>query len=192
MARSIHIFPMRTVATLGTGLFAALVIGVMVDGSAAGSELVEQQQAAPGAEFLRANCLDCHSGDEAEAGLDLASLSRDLSDAAVMRRWVRIFDRVHDGEMPPPDSGLSNFTNCVFQRDGASATTSSTCTFNGMTSTNYNGRMVAVSIPIPANYTCDIDTGCWLRVRLSFNNATPTDTTTWSASIDGDPVRLIE
>ena len=94
--------------------------------------------------------------------------------------------------VPPSDSGLGNFSNCVFQRDGSSATTSSTCTFNGMTSANYNGRMVSVSIPIPANYTCDIDTGCWLRVRLSFNNATPTDTTTWSASIDGDPVRLIE
>jgi Flp pilus assembly protein TadG len=94
--------------------------------------------------------------------------------------------------LPPPDSGLGNFSDCVFQRDASSPSTSSTCSITGMTSGNYNGRMVSVSIPIPADYNCDIDGGCWLRVRLSFNNASPADTTTWSASIDGDPVRLIE
>jgi hypothetical protein len=97
--------------------------------------------------------------------------------------------------LPPADSALSTFSNCTFQRDGSTSTTSSTCTFTGMTSTNYNGRMVSLSIPIPNGYNCDFNNtaGCWLKVKLSFNNgATPTDTTTWSASIDGDPVRLIE
>jgi mono/diheme cytochrome c family protein len=56
------------------------------------------------AEFLRQNCLDCHQDADAEAGLDLAALSRDLSDPAVQMRWVRVFDRVQDGEMPPPDA----------------------------------------------------------------------------------------
>ena len=97
--------------------------------------------------------------------------------------------------VPPPDANVgSTFSDCTFQRDNSTAVTSSNCTFTGMTSGNYNGRMVSLSIPIPGNYDCDFgdDGGCWIRVRLSFNNATPTDTTTWSASIDGDPVRLIE
>ncbi|HEX7097187.1 MAG TPA: hypothetical protein VF183_14980, partial [Acidimicrobiales bacterium] len=96
--------------------------------------------------------------------------------------------------IPPSDSGLSNFSDCKFKRDGWSPQTSSNCTFNNMTSSNFNGHMVSVSIPIPSDYDCDVDSdsGCWLKVKLSFNNATPRDTTTWSASIDGDPVRLIE
>lgn len=56
-------------------------------------------------EFLRANCNDCHSGKHADGGLDLQSLSTDLNNPQNMSRWVRIFDRVHDGEMPPEDAG---------------------------------------------------------------------------------------
>ncbi len=54
--------------------------------------------------FLNQNCLDCHDGENAEAGLDLNAFSGDLGDAEVMRQWVRMVDRVADGEMPPPDS----------------------------------------------------------------------------------------
>lgn len=54
-------------------------------------------------EFLRTHCLDCHQGPDAEAGLDLEALGFDLDDGAVERRWVRIFDRVQSGEMPPAD-----------------------------------------------------------------------------------------
>lgn len=53
--------------------------------------------------FLSKHCLDCHRGTEPKGGLDLKSLSGDLTDDAVQKRWVRIFDRVRDGEMPPPD-----------------------------------------------------------------------------------------
>ncbi len=54
--------------------------------------------------FFRDHCFDCHRGADAEAGLDLASLPLDLSDAKTETRWVKIFDRVHDGQMPPPDA----------------------------------------------------------------------------------------
>jgi hypothetical protein len=55
--------------------------------------------------FLKQNCFDCHQGSDAEGGLDLTKLSRELSDPEVMARWVRIFDRVDEGEMPPEDAG---------------------------------------------------------------------------------------
>jgi len=51
-----------------------------------------------------------------------------------------------------------------------------------------------VSVPIPDDYDCNYasSSGCWVKVQLSFTGgATPTDTTTWTASIDGDPVRLV-
>lgn len=56
------------------------------------------------ASFLRTHCVDCHQGAEAEGGLDLAKLGYDLAAPDAERRWIRIFDRVHDGEMPPADS----------------------------------------------------------------------------------------
>jgi hypothetical protein len=54
--------------------------------------------------FLQAQCFDCHSGDDAEADLDLQQLSQDLSPQANFEKWVRVFDRVNAGEMPPRDS----------------------------------------------------------------------------------------
>lgn len=54
--------------------------------------------------FVRTHCVTCHDGAEAEAGLDLTKLGPDLADSSIQRRWVQIFDRVHDGEMPPADS----------------------------------------------------------------------------------------
>ncbi|MBC8290681.1 MAG: DUF1592 domain-containing protein, partial [Planctomycetes bacterium] len=65
--------------------------------------------AAPLTSFLKQHCVDCHSGDDAEAGLRLDADSAVLSDAEVRRRWSYLYDRVARGEMPPksadkPDS----------------------------------------------------------------------------------------
>jgi hypothetical protein len=54
--------------------------------------------------FVQRNCLDCHQGSDAEAGLDLETLSADLSDPATVQRWVQLFDRVREGEMPPKEA----------------------------------------------------------------------------------------
>ena len=55
---------------------------------------------------MAANCLDCHSAAAAEGGLDLESLSFDLTRREVFERWTLIHDRIRDGEMPPPDGGV--------------------------------------------------------------------------------------
>lgn len=49
-------------------------------------------------QFLKTNCLDCHSGSKAEAGFDLSSTSKNT-----FEDWTRVYDRVASGEMPPPD-----------------------------------------------------------------------------------------
>ena len=67
---------------------------------------------------LTESCLDCHQGSDAEAGLNLSELPEELSDSEVLRRWVRIFDRVRDGEMPPQDYGeLDRQVADTFVRD---------------------------------------------------------------------------
>jgi Flp pilus assembly protein TadG len=97
--------------------------------------------------------------------------------------------------LPPSDASGTPF-QCSFTRDGASTSgtgvTVTGCRMAGITSTSYNGRNVIVRIPIPGDYNCavDVSTGCWTKVRVTFSG-NPADTTTWSASMTGDPIRLI-
>jgi hypothetical protein len=50
--------------------------------------------------LIESSCIQCHDAG-AETGLNLETLGHDLSDAETFRRWEKVFDRVHDGEMPP-------------------------------------------------------------------------------------------
>ena len=51
------------------------------------------------------HCLDCHEGPKAKAGFDLAQLPRDLQDRAIRERWIRVYDQIERGEMPPKKGG---------------------------------------------------------------------------------------
>ena len=55
----------------------------------------------PEAAFFKANCYECHDADVHKAGLDLTALKWDPQNADNHALWVKIHDRVHDGEMPP-------------------------------------------------------------------------------------------
>ena len=52
--------------------------------------------------FLDQHCMDCHDRDVKKGDLELSSLSTDGDDATALKKWVRVFDRVAAGEMPPP------------------------------------------------------------------------------------------
>lgn len=54
--------------------------------------------------FVEQHCLDCHSSESPEAGFDLESLVVRLDDAKSYAKWVKVFDRVDKGEMPPADA----------------------------------------------------------------------------------------
>ncbi len=88
-----------------SNLRAALVASLVTLAIAPWSFASDRDQAA---EFLHRNCLDCHDGAGAEAGLDLRTLRDDLSDTGAFAKWVRVVDRVRDGEMPPPESSTIN------------------------------------------------------------------------------------
>jgi hypothetical protein len=53
--------------------------------------------------FFNAHCYECHDDASKKGGLDLDELSRDLADPAILSKWVRLYDRVADGEMPPKE-----------------------------------------------------------------------------------------
>jgi hypothetical protein len=73
-------------------------------GSGLGGFAFAQEASAPlsVASFVQNNCIDCHDGPDGDGGFDVAEVADGLTPANV-DRWVRVFDRVHDGEMPPPE-----------------------------------------------------------------------------------------
>ncbi len=50
--------------------------------------------------LIESSCLHCHDADT-ETGLNLEEIGGDLTDVETFRTWEKVFDRVHDGEMPP-------------------------------------------------------------------------------------------
>jgi Putative Flp pilus-assembly TadE/G-like len=69
------------------------------------------------------------------------------------------------------------------------------CSIVGLTRTEFNGSAVRIRVDIPEDYSCNrtIATDCWVKMQMTFNGgASPTDQTTWSAAIEGDPIRLVK
>ncbi len=60
---------------------------------------VAHSQSAP--PQIEQSCFECHDKETAKGSLDLTALAFDLKDPATRERWVRIYDRVEKGEMPP-------------------------------------------------------------------------------------------
>ena len=63
--------------------------------------------------------------------------------------------------------------------------------------TGYQGKVKELDVQIPANYSCNdvASWDCWFTVTYNYPSAPSSgvaDTTTWSASVIGDPVRLVK
>ncbi len=92
--------------------------------------------------------------------------------------------------VPPPEFA-SSFSGCV----GRGVVNGSLSNCRISVSGAFNGKWQTISVPIPTGYTCDAasSTGCWVRLQFYYGpGSTPQDTTSWTASIDGDPIRLVE
>ena len=51
--------------------------------------------------FLENNCYECHDEDVQKGNLDLSSLKFDLKDRKTFNKWVKVYDNVSHGDMPP-------------------------------------------------------------------------------------------
>ncbi len=64
--------------------------------------------------------------------------------------------------------------------------------FSGLqSSSRYNDRYVTLDVKLPNNYSTLYGTKTWWKVRYAVGT-TPTDRTTWSVNIVGDPVHLLK
>ena len=66
----------------------------------------------------------------------------------------------------------------------------SSCIIN-VSAKKYNNELISVAIPIPEDYTCSGDS-CWYRVNYDYTGTEVHDTTTWTAYLTGNPIRLKE
>ena len=55
----------------------------------------------PGQDFLEKRCYDCHDSETKKGNLDLTALPFYLDDPKNFAMWVKVHDRVREGEMPP-------------------------------------------------------------------------------------------
>jgi len=81
------------------GLLFAMVLALPIGWTNADLRADERQT------FLQEHCLECHAGESPEGGLSLESLQFELDTPANFEKWVRIYDRVIAGEMPPQSNG---------------------------------------------------------------------------------------
>ncbi len=105
--------------------------------------------------------------------------------------------------LPPTDSNQGGaFSGCTYTAPPGNSTgppwgpftaTTTGCRITNVSNVNFNGQWVEVRIPIPSTYSCNYTDplGCWLKVNFVFPAAVQ-DTTTWTAQLTGDPVRLIQ
>jgi Putative Flp pilus-assembly TadE/G-like len=110
---------------------------------------------------------------------------------------VRLWD-IGDGANPPSTATVlppvetgGQFTGCT--GTGVQNGPLTSCQIN--VSSSFEAKWQTISVPISPTYTCDdgASTGCWLRLELFYGaGSSPADTTSWTASIQGDPVRLVE
>jgi Flp pilus assembly protein TadG len=114
--------------------------------------------------------------------------------------------------LPPSDSNISTFSGCHYTPPPGNSTgppwgspvltggapaggVGGQCAQqNIQASQGWNGQWVTWTVPIPSNYTCNVSSasGCWVTLSFAFPNGTPADTSTWTASLDGNPVRLVQ
>ena len=83
----------------------------------------------------------------------------------------------------------------VYDLDGDSPGSGTGCSFemeNAGGNSKFDNRIVQFVIALPDSYTCTGD-DCWFRVEYNYTgSALIRDVTTWTAYIDGNPIRIVE
>ena len=79
------------------GMLAAALLAV----PAAAAPVTGESARRPLDAFLNQNCVACHGAETKMGGLDLSTLPLDAKNTNDWDRWARVWERIHDGEMPP-------------------------------------------------------------------------------------------
>jgi hypothetical protein len=91
--------------------------------------------------------------------------------------------------LPPTETG-GTFSGCT----GAGVENGALTNCRVDVDSTFNGKWQSISVPIPATYTCSDAsfTGCWVRMETNVGGSSVEDNTSLTASLEGDPVRLVQ
>jgi Flp pilus assembly protein TadG len=112
---------------------------------------------------------------------------------------IRLFD-LGDGSDPtstlqilPPAGGPATYSGCSVPAGDPAQSIDAQCRFRIHDEDEFKGKWQEVTVPIPSNYSCnEVDpAACWVRILLDYDGV-QRDVTSWEASVDGNPVRLVE
>lgn len=131
----------------------------------------------------------------------------DVGDATSAGATLRILKPTDAFDSSEPGEGTADAPRCIATGflGGSTGTELTNCQISGIRNTaGWNGQFQQIVVPIPADYTCGQDSAgdtdldlaeqgnCWFRLSVDFSGTQVTDQTTWTAVVDGDPVRLVE
>ncbi len=113
--------------------------------------------------MIENRCIDCHDAETKKGSLDLTALAFDLKNPKAYARWVKVFDRVEAGEMPPkgksqPDEAalkgfLGQLGSKLIESDSQRAVTDGRATVRRMNRYEYE------------NTVRDLLKAPWLQIR---------------------------
>jgi len=136
------------------------------------------------------------NADTASSEFNLIRVLPGAAGKTLLFQFFDVGDAATNGTMAvvrPPDATGDAISNCT--GTGYKKIALPSCSISGINSANgWNAKLQGILVPIPTNYSCDYSKagGCWFRVNVSFGAGSVSDTTTWTADIIGNPVRLIE
>src|SRR5262245_5166533 len=94
---------MNSMRVLGYFLAAALFIVVLTSGAVRVYAADAASAADPSQPFFAQHCQGCHVGSKPKADFRLESLSLDFADNANRKQWLKVFEQVKEGTMPPAE-----------------------------------------------------------------------------------------
>lgn len=134
------------------------------------------------------------NGTAAQSTFNLIRVTPSSAGQSMSFAYFDVGDAASSGtvQVLMPVGATGSLGTCVAKGPGNSTRTLTNCTATISNST-HNGKVQTIIVPIPTNYSCDATSpgGCWFRVRVSFSSGAVNDITTWDASLQGDPVRLV-
>ena len=136
------------------------------------------------------------NADSAETEFNLVRVAPAAANKTLVLSFFDVGEGASSGSVTILQPADSNLPGSIAGCKGTGVTNGnlSNCSITGISSSNYNGQLQEIRIPIPNTYTCQVTSqgGCWFRARVSFGSGDVHDATTWTARIVGEPVRLIE
>ena len=87
---------------------ASLIVALLGMSIGVSTQAADQSPPAAMHEAIESTCIDCHDDFESKAELNLTRLPWTLKDMQVRERWIKVYDRIAAGEMPPDEDDLPN------------------------------------------------------------------------------------